>query len=334
MFKGSYDLIKAIIEKVQLPAHLKMLLIAIANHWSKENPNPFPEYTTLVVEAGIPKRTLPRKLKALKGAGWLDWQSIKGRSNIYKLAVGKIEALSVGSRQSLALPVSSATMALPNEGVAPELGTTVAPQLGARVAPKLGALTNKEQTKEQTIYNKQEVEPSELAGMDGIIDDTEQVDDEVLTHSSSPEPAGSTPIPASTKPMRANEVSPEKEMFHFMEDENGNPCMVFDPFHLMPATRSSLPSNKPSLPAAVEVQAPPPPPPPVAPPPQPSNVVPFQPPPSIEALRAKLPKGCRIKNVGGFEPWVIFPEEHSGAIGYGKTEAEAISLALRNLKVA
>jgi hypothetical protein len=63
----------------------------------------------------------------------------------------------------------------------------------------------------------------------------------------------------------ANEVSPEKEMFHFMEDDKGEPCVVFDPFNLMPATNGSFPSTNPSLPAAVEVQTPPPPPPPVAP---------------------------------------------------------------------
>lgn len=148
MFKGSYDLIKAIIEKVQLPADLKMLLIAIANHWSKYNPNPFPEYTTLVAEAGIPKRTLPRKLKALKEAGWLEWEHGRGRSNIYTLAVEKIEALSA----TVALPeMARPDLALPDEEVAPKLGT--------RVAPKLGTLTNKK----QTIYNKQRVEPNKQA---------------------------------------------------------------------------------------------------------------------------------------------------------------------------
>jgi hypothetical protein len=152
MFKGSYDLIKAIIEKVQLAADLKMLLIAIADHWSKDNPNPFPEYDTLVVEAGIPKRTLSRKLKALKEAGWLGWEHGRGRSNIYTLAIDKIEALGA-TRPYLALPAGSANMALPTEEVEPKLGPWV--------EPKLGPLTNKE----QTIYNKQEVEPSRQASI-------------------------------------------------------------------------------------------------------------------------------------------------------------------------
>jgi hypothetical protein len=140
MFKGSYDLIKAIVEKVQLPADLKMLLIGIANHWSKDNPNPFPEYTTLVVEAGIPKRTLPRKLKAWKEAGWLEWEHGRGRSNIYTLAVEKIAAL-------------SATMALP-EMVRPDLALP-----NEAVAPKLGTLTNIEDPVVSTPMRAKDVEP-------------------------------------------------------------------------------------------------------------------------------------------------------------------------------
>jgi len=232
MFKGSYDLIKAIIEKVPLHADLKMLLIAIANHWSKDNPNPFPEYDTLVVEAGISKRALPRKLKALKDAGWLEWEHGKGRSNIYTLAVEKIEALSA----AVALPeMARPDLALPNGEVAPKLGT--------QVAPKLGTLTNKE----RTIYNKQRVEPNkQAAGMDESI-------------ASVPSALITEPMPANREEDMRIEGCPFEVEF---EEVYTGP---------IPANPVSLKTLLSPSPAARLLATPPPPPPPVAPPPHPKR---------------------------------------------------------------